>query len=109
MDEETPIDTSITVSSNPEDNIDDVLSSVDDQYWTPETTDTKRQITVTVTEEEEPITDIIVDGEFEKFVVTVLDKDDKQVVKDQVSITYFCSQAFSLSLLFREIIPFYRR
>lgn len=85
MDDKTPVEKTITVSSNPEDDIDEILSKDDDQSWEPEDTDDKPEITVTVTEEEEPVTDVIVNGEFEEFVVTVLDKDDKPVVKEEVS------------------------
>ena len=87
MDEESPIESTITVSSNPTDDIEKVLSTVDELYWTPDDTDETPEITVTVTEEEEPITDIIVNGVFEEFVVTVLDKDDKPLVEDEVSFT----------------------
>lgn len=86
MDDKTPIETTVTVSSNPEDDIDKVLKSDDDEVWRPDDSDKTPQITVTVTEEEEPITDIIVNGEFEEFVVTVLDKDDIPVVEEEVSV-----------------------
>jgi hypothetical protein len=87
MDEESPIESTITVSSNPTDDIEKVLSTVDELYWTPDDTDKTPEITVTVTEEEEPITDIIVNGVYEEFVVTLLDNDDKPVVENKVSLT----------------------
>ena len=85
MDDNTPVETSITVSSNPGDDIEETLSKDDDIYWKPDESDDKPEITVEVTEEEEPITDVIVNGEFEEFTVTVLDKDDKPLVEEKVS------------------------
>jgi hypothetical protein len=87
MDDNSPIESTITVSSNPTDDIEKVLSAVDELYWTPDDTDKTPEITGTVTEEEEPITDIIVNGVYEEFVVTLLDNDDKPVVENKVSLT----------------------
>lgn len=85
MDDSSPIESTITVSSNPTDDIEEVLSTVDELYWKPTDNDDTPVITITVTEEEEPVTDIIVNGVFEEFIVTVLNKDNT-VVKNQVSL-----------------------
>ena len=84
MDENNPIESTITVSSNPTDDNQGVLSSVDEQYWTPADDDETPVITITVAEEEEPVTDIIVIGDFDEFTVTLLNKDNV-VVKEEVS------------------------
>jgi len=84
MDDDTPVQSEITVNSNPEENIDDVLSDVDGQYWQPDQNEPRPQITVTLTEEEKPITDIIVIGQYDKFVVTIYDNNDN-LVQDEVS------------------------
>jgi hypothetical protein len=105
MDDKTPVETTITVSSNPEDNIDEILSKDDEQSWKPDDSDETPEITVTVTEEEEPITDVIVNGEFEEFVVTVLDKDDNSVVEVKVCFWYFF-QAILANLSLNDKMPF---
>ena len=79
MDDNTPVDSEITVNIDTQDDIDDVLSEIDSMYWEPKSNGLQPEITVTITEEEKPITDIIVTGDYEKFVVTIFDKDDTPV------------------------------
>jgi hypothetical protein len=86
MDVDSPIESMISVTSNEDDNVEELLKLSDQKYWAPEEDDKEPEITVTVTEEEEPITDIIVIGEFEEFTVTILDKDDNVIVDDEVSV-----------------------
>ncbi|KAK2138675.1 hypothetical protein LSH36_2467g00002 [Paralvinella palmiformis] len=85
MDVDSPIESMISVTSNEDDNVEELLKLSDQKYWAPEEDDKEPEITVTVTEEEEPITDIIVIGEFEEFTVTILDKDDNVIVDDEPS------------------------
>jgi hypothetical protein len=79
MDDSTPVDSEITVSSNTQDDIDYIISEVDGQYWQPDDTETQPEITVTITEDEKLITDIIVVGDYAKYVVTIFNIDDKLI------------------------------
>jgi len=88
MDEMTPVTSKITVSSNPKPNIEDIITGEpDSESWQPDDKDTKPEITITITEEEKPITDIVVTGEYEIFVVTIYNDDDDIVAEEASDMT----------------------
>ena len=85
MDDTTPVTSKITVSSNPKSDIDDILSGEpDSKNWQPDEDDTNPEITITITEEEKPITDVVISGEFENFVVIIYN-DENEIVAEEAS------------------------
>jgi len=73
----------ITASSNA-DGIDTVISTDDGVSWQPDDDDIVHQIVVTIVDEEKPISDVILKGEYEKFEVTIVDMAGDRPITNKV-------------------------
>ena len=76
----------ITASSN-DDDIDTELATDDGVVWQPDADEIVHQIIVTITDEDKPISDIILKGEFERFVVTIQNAAGERPITNKVNIS----------------------
>jgi len=73
----------ITASSN-YDEIDALLATEDGLSWRPDDIELVHQIIITIVDQDKPISDIIMKGEYKRFVVTIQDGAGERPVTNKV-------------------------
>ena len=74
----------ITASSNDED-IETILSTNDGQSWQPDNDELVHRLVVTISNEDETISDVILKGEYMRFVVTIQNMAGERPITNKVN------------------------